>query len=174
MFKIIPFFIGIILLTSCTEEVDFNQANQIQISPTVELSLVYSQADVNDFLVNGQEVVTTETDFIEVDIFNDQFINDNVTKVDLHFETENTLPREFQYAVNFYTETGNYLYTYSFSSLETSPHIATFENDDLNIIKNTSILEFVISMLPGEALNSETQGAISLKSKGIFYFNIES
>ncbi|MCB4799226.1 hypothetical protein [Neotamlana laminarinivorans] len=174
MRKITLLVIAMLIFVSCTKDVDFNQANDIQISPAVELSLIYTQAYASNFLVNGVEVATTETDFIEVDIFNDQFINDNVTKVDLHFETENTLPREFLFNVNFYSETGAYLHTYSFTTQEESPHIATFEDNNLNIIKNTNILEFTITLLSGEPLTEDTPGSISLQSKAIFYFNIES
>jgi hypothetical protein len=170
---IYPVLALLFLCFSCTKAVDFDQINDFEISPVFESSIVFFNSDVNSFIENGVEVSLIR-DFVEIDIFNSSTINDNLTKVDLVFETENSLPRDFLFVVDFLDENrSNLNISYSFETTEASPHIKTFEGIDLEILKNTSILSFTLTMLDGTPINSTTVGSISLKSKGVFYFNIE-
>ncbi|WP_248722176.1 hypothetical protein [Seonamhaeicola sp. ML3] len=161
------------LCIACTKDIDFEQAKNIEISPTIESSIIFFEAQAPGFIENGVEVPVTG-DFIEVDVFNSSFINDNLTKVDLVFETENSLPRDFHFDLNFVSESGDILDNFSFLTSESSTHTKTFEGDALDVLKNTSILAFTLTMLPGDAINISTTGSIGLKSRGVFYFNIES
>ncbi|WP_406684804.1 hypothetical protein N1F78_03530 [Seonamhaeicola sp. MEBiC1930] len=172
MRKLSPILLSLFFIISCTKEVDFNQISDIEISPVVESSLIFFTASANDFIQNNQEV-SLSPDFIEVDVFNNSFVNDNVNKVDLVFETENTLPRDFSFSIDFFSENGQFLENFTFLTTEASPHVITFEDTNLRLIKNTSVLLFSLTMLNGDLLSDTTEGRIALKSKAVFYFNIE-
>lgn len=165
--------VSLFLCFSCTKEVDFDQINDFEISPVFESSIIFFNRDANGFIENGVEIPVIR-DFIEVDIFNSSTVNDNLTRVDLVFETENSLPRDFLFNVDFLDEAGAFLDTYSFSTTNTSPHVKTFEGANVDLIKRTSILLFTLTMQSGTVLTPETAGTLDLKSKGVFYFNIEN
>lgn len=162
--------LSLLFFMSCTKEVDFDQVNDITITPTVETSLFYFTAQANEFFEDEDDVVN----FIEVDIFNDASVNHKLTRLDLVFETENTIPRDFSFTIEFYNESSVFINSFTFLTSEESPHIITFEEESLEQIKNSNDLVFTLKMLPGTPINSNTSGNINLKSKGIFYLNIES
>ncbi len=136
--------------------------------------MAFINAEANQFLISGNEITGTISDFIDIDIFKETLINDNLTRVDLVFETENNLPRNFEFSIGFIDESLSEFETFSFQTTEASPHIITFEGEDLEILKTTSRLSYSIEIITGEGtpITSDTVGGVSLKSKGVFYFNI--
>ena len=83
-----------LMFFACTKDVDFNQINDLELNPVIESSLIFFDEPANRFLENGNEVLITQ-DFIIIDIFNNEFVVDNLVKVDLVFETENSINQRF-------------------------------------------------------------------------------
>ncbi|MBB1489923.1 hypothetical protein H4O21_25300, partial [Oceanospirillum sp. D5] len=54
-----------------------------------------------------------------------------------------------------------------------STHMEVFEGDALERLKQSRIIAFTLVMQPGEAINQDTPGEISVKSKGVFSLNID-
>ncbi|TYA69794.1 hypothetical protein [Seonamhaeicola marinus] len=171
-----PILLSLFFLFSCTKDVDFDQANNIILTPTAEASLAFTSANASDFLINGFEITAPTFDAIDIDIFNDESFNDNITRVDLVFETENTLSRDFQFTIGFINDALIEFETFSFSTADSSPHIITFEGADLELLKTISSLSYTIQLITssGVPLTSSSTGEVTLKSKGVFYLNIEA
>ncbi len=174
MRQLSPILFSLLFFISCTKEIDFEQAKNLEITPIAEISLAFINAEANQFLISGNEITGTISDFIDIDIFKETLINDNLTRVDLVFETENNLPRNFEFSIGFIDESLSEFETFSFQTTEASPHIITFEGEDLEMLKTTSRLSYSIEIITGEGtpITSDTVGGVSLKSKGVFYFNI--
>jgi len=166
------------LCLSCTKPVDFNQINDIEISPIIESSLVFLDEPANRFSDNDTELTTIQ-DFVQVDFFNNNFIVDNLIRAEFVFETMNSINRAFQVQVDFLDSNDQIQHTFSFfitSSNNTnidSNYTEVFQDNTLAALKNTSRLVFTLNMLPGTPINQNTTGRISVKSKAVFYFNIE-
>jgi len=164
---------------SCAEEVDFTQAEDLLLSPVLESSLVFFDESANVFLDNGTEI-NVPSDFIIVDFFDNQFIKDNLIKAEFIFETLNTINRDFELRIDFYNAASELHHTFTVTE-DASPtnsdvvttYTEVFEGDVLEALKNTKVLNFTLTMLSGEAINENTLGQITLKSKAVFYFNIE-
>lgn len=171
-----PILLSLFLFLSCTKEIDFDQVNDLVITPAAEFSITYIDAEADDFFVNGLEITQPVSDFIEIDVFDDAATNDNLTRIDLIFETENTLPRDFRFEIRFLDENLGVISTatIAFETTDTSPHTFTFEGADLEALKNTAILVYSVELLPGSPLSPDTPGMVSMKSKGVFYFNFEA
>lgn len=180
VFKYPIIAIGIILLpVSCAKDVDFNQANDIQLKPVVESSLVYIDEPANRFLVNGTEITLLQ-DSVNIDFFNDQFVVDYLEKAEFLFQTTNSINRAFQVQVDMLDDFNQLQHTFSFSSTASpdnsdvvTEHIEVFEGASLTALKNTTKLVFTFTIFPGEPINENTIGRIKLKSKGSFYLNIQ-
>ena len=69
-------FLFVSVCISCTKEVDFNQVNDLKLTPVFESSLVYINEPASKFLVGGTET-SVLLDSVNIDFFNDQFIVDN-------------------------------------------------------------------------------------------------
>lgn len=174
---IIILFHGVFL--SCTEPVDFNQVNDFKIAPVWESSLVYLNQPATSFLVNGNQLSTVQ-DFIQIDLFKDKYIVDNLIKADFVFETTNSINRAFRVRVDFLDANSRNLHTFSYivsgsvNNLDvTSSYTEVFQNNTLLALKNTSAVVFTLNMLPGLPINQNSPGKIILKSKGIFFLNVD-
>jgi hypothetical protein len=84
-FKLILFYLCIILI-SCTKEVNFDQADDFQISPVIDSSLIFLNEPVIEFLDNGIEIGFIQ-DSVDITIFSDKFIQDNLIKAEFVFES---------------------------------------------------------------------------------------
>ena len=167
------------LLISCTKAIDFDQANDFKITPVIESSLIFLNEPANRFLDNGVQIVSIQ-DSVEITFFDNKFIRENLIKADFVFETNNSINRGFQVQVDFLNELDQLVHEFAFSATA-SPnntnvienYIEVFEDSELLALKTTRKMIFTLSVLPGIAINENTLGKIQLKSKGIFYLNIE-
>ncbi|MDO5972108.1 hypothetical protein Q4Q35_20095 [Flavivirga aquimarina] len=174
-------FLAIIIylsLFSCVKEVDFDQADDFEISPVIESSLIFLDEPADSFIVNG--VATPPiSDYVEIDIFNNEFVVDNLIKADFVLEATNSINRGFEIQVDFINDIDQLVHTFTFSAPPStdgsdvlSNHTEVFEGESLIALKNTSKLVFTLSILSGGAIDQSMPGRIALRSKAIFYLNI--
>ncbi|PQV45707.1 hypothetical protein CLV33_11251 [Jejuia pallidilutea] len=177
---VITTFLGVLLLNyfSCTKPVDFNQANTLVLEPVVESSLIFYEASAKDFFLGGSEESVAE-DFIEIDFFNNSFVQDNLVKAEFVFNIENSINRGYQLHISFLDNANQLLERFTVNTSASAnnniiktTHTEVFEGETLQRIKRSRILVFTLVMLPGEAINADTPGEISVQSKGIFSLNI--
>lgn len=176
-------FISIIingLCISCTEPVDFNQVNDFEISPVIESSLIFLDEPANRFSDNDTELIIIQ-DFVQVDFFNNNFIVDNLIRAEFVFETTNSINRTFQVQVDFLDSNNQIQHTLTFFTAASanntnvvSNYTEVFQDNTLAALKNTTRLVFTLNLLPGTPINQNTTGRISVKSKAVFYFNIDN
>ncbi len=176
-----PQFIGIIFLTlvpfSCSSDLDINQAKNLRLAPTYIANLLYFDIPVNEFIVNGSEIPQFK-DQSTVTIFNSSFFVDDLVKVDLDFEIENTISKSFTMDVKFYNTTGNQVDFISISVpaymgvSNKITHRELFQGSRLSSLKNTS--KIIISLQPnsGPSLTTSSSGRIKLRSGLTAYFII--
>lgn len=172
-FKILILALNSILF-ACTKGVDFNQINDLEITPAIESSLVFFDEPASRFLDNGNEILIIQ-DFIIVSLFDNKFIVDNLVKTDLVFETENSINREFDLQIDFFDNLGQSQHSFLITQepLSNLNFTEVFEDDTLDALKNTTVIIFTLRLSPGSPpINETTPGRIKLKSKAIFYFNI--
>lgn len=173
-------FILIILFftLSCSSDLDFEQANNINSEPVYVSNFAAFDVLPNQFIVGGMEQ-TEITDLLDYDIFKEAFFNTNLKKVDFSFEINNTINRDFIVEINYLDSKNNILYTVPFKvpaytgtiNLVTQKDI--FENTKLDLLKQTRKLEFVVSMLTGPALSGSSTGSLTLRSSATIYIVLE-
>ncbi|MEP3837986.1 MAG: hypothetical protein ABJM36_10070 [Algibacter sp.] len=168
-----------VCLWSCTEDIDLTQAEELELSPVIENSLLFFDAPASKFFVGGMEV-NESSDFIETDIFNNSFNRSHVIKAEFVFEVINSINRGYGLQVDFLDELDRLVHSFSFEASASSDnseaytkYTEVFEGNTLNALKNTAKLSFTLTMKPGEEVNENTPGRINMKSKSVFYFNIK-
>lgn len=131
------------LISSCTEDLDFDQADDIAITPTIEGSLVYVEAP--EFLINqvasGTNFYSQEFNF---DAFNANFFAERVLDGIITYEVENTTSKSLTIDVELLDEAGNVLDTEAFT-VDPAPTAVLVRQitygpsgRSIDIIKNTS------------------------------------
>ncbi len=168
------------LCVSCSKPVDFDQINDFEINPVVESSLIYFDEPATSFLDNGEQIATIQ-DYVQVEFFNSEFIIENLEKAEFVFEITNSINRDFRVRVDFFDDNSQMRHAFTIfvaassnNAKVVSNYTEVFEDGTLEALKNTSVLVFTLNMLPGAAINQNTLGSISLKSKAVFYLNIDS
>ncbi|WP_111682095.1 hypothetical protein [Winogradskyella tangerina] len=181
---IVCFFILILTCTSCVKDVDFNQAENLTLTPIVAASVVYTDVEASRFSENGTEIETVRDSIANIEIFTEQFVIDNLVRTDLVFEVTNSIDRSFELDVEFLDESDTLLDVFTFEALPSngSNEVITmvtevYENERLEALKQTTKLVITLRLLPssdGSTLNENSTGRIILKSKGLFYLNLSA
>lgn len=175
-------WIAILLLASCVKDVDFDQAENVVLTPVAAASIVYTDVEASRFSENGIELETVTDTISDIELFTDDFVLDNLVKAELIFESTNTINRTFGLQVDFLSDLDEQLHTLSFDAAPSpsgneviTTHIEVFEDATLEALKMTRNMVVTLYLYPstdGSTLDENSTGNISLKSKGNFYFNV--
>jgi hypothetical protein len=173
--------IGILLLMlsfSCSSDLDFEQANQLNVQPVFTTNLVYFPLQANEFVVNGAEQ-SAFSYIANVDFFDKGIIRDDLVKAELYFRVKNTINRAYTYNITFLDVNKAPIYNinmnipaYNGTEIvveKTEP----FDSSNLDILKNTNQIIFSILMFPGPPLTAASPGRIDLSSSITAYFDVK-
>lgn len=171
-------FFVLLFVLSCSSDLDFDQVNDLQLQPVVVANLSSFDVAANQFVNNGTEQAVS-IDTPEVGVFNDSFLRDNLSKADLFFEVNNTINRAFTLRLVFLDVANTSLTTiqmnipaYTGASNQTTL-TQTFEGANLDLLKQTKKIAFVVTLLPGPPLTPTSVGNLKLRSSVTAYFDIQ-
>ena len=166
------------LLSSCVEDQDFGQIDQIELTPTYEASMLYVEAP--ETLVNDAPTNVVFTQNFNFDAFSTDFFADRVLDGTVTYIVENTTSKELSIIVEFLDVDGNVLDTENFP-VDPAP-TAVLQRDiaygdagrSIDIIKNlSSIRVSAVNLSDSSSTSDETDPKIVLKSSGKFRVQIE-
>lgn len=163
---------------SCSSDLDFDQVNDLELQPVFVGNLASFDVAAKQFVNNGTEQ-TISIDFNEVGIFNSSFFRDNLSKADLSFEVDNTINRAFVLRLVFLDVSNKPLTTIQMNipdyvgTINQTTLTKTFEGTDLDLLKQTKMIAFVVTLLPGPPLTSTSVGNLKLRSSVTAYFDIK-
>ncbi len=167
---IVTFFL---LLTSCIEEQDFDQYNDLSVVPVLESSILYLEA-TEDVINNVPPGPFYSEDF-NFDPFSEEFFSDRVLDGVITYELENTTSKPLTLNIEFINDADTVLDVESFT-IEASPS-GTFQRDvtygnsgkSLDILRNTSKIRVTASNNGDNTSTSTvTPPLVTLKSSGKF------
>ena len=169
-------------MISCVKDVDFDQVDDIMLTPVLTSSVVFAEVEASRFSENGTEIETVIDSVANIEIFSDEFIDDNLIKVEFVFEAINSINRTFNLQIDFLNDIDELQHTFSFDALPSnsgndiiSEFTEVFEDNSLESLKASTKMVIILRLNPstdGSSLNENSTGKIELKSKGIYYFNI--
>jgi len=176
-----PIMLGMLfgmLSFSCVRDTDFDQAEEVTLTPKVELNLIHFDLDAGEFfdsITNTPRLVLSDTTLIR--LLDDIEVQESLYKADFEFRFTNSIPREFQTDFTFLSSQG--IPTYSTSTLVTAgnpdiPALTTFIQtvEGQDIIDLTQSDKVVVTVtIPSADLSLE--GNLNLKSKTTYYLEIK-
>ena len=176
--KILKFVLFPLLFISCSSDLDFDQVHDLKLEPVFVANLAYFNVPASDFVNNGGEV--TIFDVQDFDAFKDKFFRDNLVKAEFDVEIENTIVRSFTVNLLLLNNNDEILETinfnvpaYSGSSNVIKFPTEVFENQRLDLLKQTTKIGFVVKMQAGPPLDANSPGSIKLRSSATVYMEIE-
>lgn len=167
-----------IFMISCTEPIDFNQVEDLQVAPEFEVGFIHFNEPASRFLANGVEVSRSQ-DFVDIDFFKYQFTADNLERVELVFETQNTINRAIAFTIDFIDSTNTVQHSFTIqenASLDNTDTVSTytevFENNTLLALKQTVRIAYTLRLLNGVPIETTTLGRVECKSYAAFQINL--
>lgn len=168
----------VLFFSSCAEQQDFDQYDDLEITPTYEASIVYLETPesvINAF--NGANFYSQDFNF---DAFAEDIFSERVLDGVLTYEVENTTSKRLDLTVEFLDEAGTVLDTETFS-IDPAP-TAVLRREiaygnagrSIEIIRNTSGIRLSGTNL-GDTSSTSTlpDPMVTLKSSGKFRVRIK-
>ncbi|WP_442265468.1 hypothetical protein ACSIGC_14210 [Tenacibaculum sp. ZS6-P6] len=177
-FKIILCSI-LLMMNSCVEDINFNQAEDLEITPAVLASLVNATITQNDLVVGGLEVSAPIEQTSLFTIFNNQQSNDNLERVVLQFAINNQFNRGFRIDFFFLDNADNS--TYDPITLNIAPNQSDFTQEEEILLTNeptftnTRKVRVRVELLPstdGSIIDANVPASLNFRSAGTLYFRV--
>lgn len=162
----------------CSSDLDFDQVNTIKLEPVFIANLAFFDVPAPDLVINGAEQ-NIVFDVATVDVFTDKFFRENLNKVDLFTEIENTINRAFDIEYVFLDRDNNVVYRANFSvpafsgTTNKVNRTDVFENVELDLLKRTTKIAFGLRMQSGAPLTETSSGKLILRSGVTAYLVVE-
>ncbi|WP_456314195.1 hypothetical protein [Pseudomonas shirazensis] len=175
-----PKILGVaILFVSCSSDLDFDQIDDLKLEPVYVANLAYFDVPANEFEDNGsaEEVAADDQPF---KAFKQKFFKENLVKAECDFELENTINRAFSLDILLLDNDDQVLETitlnipaYSGGSNVIKYPTEVFENQRLEVLKQTVKVGFSVRIAAGPPLTSSSSGNLKLRSSATAYMLIE-
>ncbi|MCP2027266.1 hypothetical protein L1276_002423 [Flavobacterium sp. HSC-32F16] len=165
-----------ILFLSCSSDLDFDQIDDFKIEPVFVANVAHFNVKANEIDDDGtaHQIPPDVEDF---DVFKNKFLNDNLTKAELNFETENTFNRAFKVEITFIDANDQPMETitlnvpqYNGTANIIKYPTEVFEGERLALLKRTVKVGFVVTIEPG---TGDISGNLKFKSGATAYMRIE-
>ncbi|MEM0518257.1 hypothetical protein [Aequorivita flava] len=172
--NVIILLLACALFTACVKDTDFNQAEDIALTPVMELDLIYFNIEANRFYDSlTSNPVFTVRDTTEIRFLDDSNLQENLKKADFYFKFTNSIPRNFEVDFQFLSEANDTAYVAGTPVLEgavSAPVITEYtqivEGED--VLRLTQANKVVVSVTI-DSSNENLEGSLNLKSKTTYY-----
>jgi len=167
--KIIIFYLllGAFFSACISDDVDFDQAQNIELNPVAKVSLVYFKVDQSNFVDPITNIDTPlRFDFSDINVFDNDISENNVKRAILKIEIENTFNKDYKLDYYLIDKDNNTLDVLSFNTSEHSLFTTDIEYlqgtpEYDNLVKTTRIY-IVVDQI---ANANTTDGAMFLHFK---------
>ncbi len=159
---------------SCINDTDFKQAEEIALTPAVELDLIYFTVDANrfyDFTTQNEMLMISDT--TDIRFLDGTEVQKSLKRADFYFKFTNSIPRQFLAEFNFLSEENILMYHAQTSvqqgTVET-PVITEFTEvvEGENIQQLTQANKVVVKVtIPSS--DASLEGTLNLQSKATYY-----
>lgn len=166
----------VLLMSACVKDLDFNQVEDLELEPSIAVSLVNFELDQNDLSALGIVFIPTIMDETLLPDFNNSLIQEDLNSITMQFEASNTFNDDFTVNVAFLDVNDNI--TYSLMPMVITGNDEAFKyEEEIEIATNPNFLNsYKISIrlsYSGTVINTTVPNSLLFKSAGIFNFSID-
>jgi len=173
LYKIILLTITL-CLSSCLDDLDYEQAEDFEIEPEVVVSLLNFDLTQNELvLANISEPPTVIEDQVLLPSFKNAIVQDDLEILGLEFELSNSFDASFTIDVVFWDELKEETYTVTSIEVPANTELFTYA-EDIVILNNPSFLNsYEVSVkitYNGGEINEDIEANLIFKSAALLYF----
>lgn len=166
------------IASSCAEKQDFDQLDDLDITPTSEASLLYIEAP--ERIINEVSGTNFYSQTFNFDAFSEEFFADNILDGIITYEVENTTSKPLDITFEFLDDSGNSLDSENFTVNAAPTAIIQREiaygpaGRSLDIIRNTSAIRVSATNLgDNTSVSSLPNPTIYLRSSAKFRLRLK-
>ncbi len=166
-------------ITSCTEEQDFSQIDDLSVTPTLASGLFYFESD-EETINEGGALNTFYFREINFDAFNQQYVEEHLLEGTITYEIENTTSKQLRISIGFVDDAGNILDTEIFEIDEDPSGVLSREvfygpgGKSLDILASTSSLMISANNLgDGTSVSLVEDPKVIVRSGAEFLFQLQ-
>ncbi len=168
--------IAMLFFTACVKDTDFDQTDDILVTPVIELDFLFYNLDSESFSEIGANniIVSDTTNF---DFLNDEFIVDNLIRAEFYFKYTNSFPVDFVSEYKFLDDNDELQYEMiipigagSIAAPLLTEHIENIEGESM--LELTSAEKVVVNLIASTPVD-DLEGTLNLQSKTTYYLRIE-
>lgn len=167
------------LFNSCSEKQDFDQFEDLSITPTLASGIFYLESDEATINAAG-DVGVFYVQTINFDAFNEEFVAERLLEGTIQYELENTTTKRIGIAIEFLDENGDVLDVEPFIVEPNMPEVFTRDvfygpgGRSIDILTTTSSLRIAVGNLSDSTSVSTTSDPkIKLSSGAEFLFRLK-
>jgi hypothetical protein len=171
------FLVLLFLLTGCIKDTDFDQAENIVLTPINELNLIYFNVGAESFYDESTATeILTVRDTTEIRFLDDEVIQDGLRRVDFYFKFTNSIPRDFWVDFQFLSEFNDTTYV-----TQTPVDSGTLQNpvmtEFIEIVEGDGIVNLTMSdrlviSITIPSADENLDGSLNLQSKTTYYLEL--
>ncbi|MBU2997078.1 hypothetical protein KO500_11570 [Cellulophaga baltica] len=169
--KLIPIFI--LVLASCSDEQDFSQAKDLEV--TTDLSGPILSVEASEDVLNAGVFATQEVNF---DGFQNENFSDRVLSGVINFQLNNTTSKQLDVTVDFLNDGGAVIDT-KFMTIDEAPpeqivlDSIVYDDSNLEILKNISSIALSVQNNSGTtSVSSLDDPKFTFQSSGSFIIEV--
>lgn len=163
-----------VFFTSCIKDTDFNQLDDVVLTPVVELNFVYFTLQIDDFRVDPMfEGSLAVIDTTEVRFLDDDFAIDNIKEAEFFFRVTNSFPVGLDANFTFLSQDNEPFYEINFpiqisedGSSVITEFTQTVTQADIELLTQN---DKVIINIKLQSSDQNLEGTLNLQSKTIYY-----
>lgn len=168
-----------LLFMSCVKDIDFDQIDDLTLTPSFSAALVNATLSQDDLVLNGIELPLPIEQTSYFSVFDNSTVRDDLTRVVFNFEVFNQFDREFIIGLEFLDEA--FVPTY-ITSLNVSANDMNFTQEEDILIANyptfvnSRNIRVTVTLLPsddGSIIDVNEPATFRFESGGTFYFTVD-
>ena len=169
----------LILCQSCVKEVDFNQLDDLQVTPSYTASILY--LETIETVMNAATDADFFSDTFEFEAFSGDFLTEKLVEGIFSYEIENTTSKPIQLSIDFLNDAGDVLDTETFRVDATPTPLLIREvvygsatGKPIDILLNTTSLQIsALNLGDNTSVSSEEDPKFIFRSSAAFTIKLK-
>lgn len=172
--KLILCLACLMLASGCVKDIDLNQAEEIGLSPDIDVDLLIYDVEEDYFQSQTGTFQPIIRDTVRLEFLDDDYIQKDLSEVEFYFKHTNTFPQSFSNTIKFLSNSGREQIVVRYevapgsanNPVETD-HTEFIEENNINLIRNS--IQMVVE-LEAHPNSEEFKGKLEFASTGLFKF----
>lgn len=164
-----------LVVMSCFKDVDFEQAQEIQLSPDLQVDLLYYNVNKLNFTNSGtNEFTPVIRDTVRLEFLDDDYIQEDLMFAELRFRHENKFPYSIRNKIKFLSANDRTQFSVNYDippgSMDAIAVVDTLrilETNEIGKLRRSIKMFIELELIDG---GKDPEGELNFSSKGLFKF----